>query len=110
MPPGGEESARAFYEGVLGIPLVPKPPVLAARGGVWFEDGDLRVHLGVEPEFRPAKKAHPAFRVRDLDALVVVCRRAGHEVTAGDGVPGMRQAYVADPFGNRIELLRRSTI
>ena len=70
MPPGGEAAARAFYAGILGIPERAKPPHLARRGGCWFERGALKVHLGVEADFRPARKAHPAFIVRDLAALV----------------------------------------
>jgi catechol 2,3-dioxygenase-like lactoylglutathione lyase family enzyme len=102
MPPGGEESARRFYEGVLGIPRVPKPAPLAARGGCWFEDGDLRVHLGVEDDFRPARKAHPALVVSAFEEMLERLRAAGHEVRPGD-MPG--QAYVDDPFGNRIEIV-----
>jgi catechol 2,3-dioxygenase-like lactoylglutathione lyase family enzyme len=101
MPPGGEDAARGFYAGVLGIPEVPKPPHLAARGGCWFEDGPVKVHLGVEEDFRPARKAHPALRVDDLPGLLATLAARGHTVTAGD--PG--QAYVDDPFGNRIELV-----
>jgi catechol 2,3-dioxygenase-like lactoylglutathione lyase family enzyme len=105
MPPGQEDRARAFYTGVLGIPEIPKPAELAARGGVWFERGALRVHLGVEQDFRPAKKAHPGLRVRDLDALVARCRDAGYPVTEADPREASRQAFVYDPFGNRIELV-----
>lgn len=102
MPPGEEDRAAAFYEGVLGIPRVPKPAPLAARGGCWFERGDLKVHLGVEADFRPARKAHPAFAVSALAELVDRLRRAGIEVRPGDAT---NQAYVDDPFGNRIELM-----
>src|SRR5882724_1289705 len=70
MPAGGEQKARAFYAGLLGIPEVPKPPELARRGGAWFESGELRIHLGVDADFRPAKKAHPALQVSDLKALL----------------------------------------
>ena len=108
MPPGGEAAAEAFYSGVLGLPRVPKPEALAARGGCWFERGALRVHLGVEDGFRPARKAHPAIAVRDLGALVERLRASGVEVRPSDGVPGMEQAYVDDPFGNRIELIQRA--
>ena len=107
MPPGGEAEAEAFYTGVLGLPRVPKPEVLAGRGGCWFEAGGLRVHLGVEEGFRPARKAHPALAVRGLAGLVARLRAQGVEVRPGDGVPGMEQAYVDDPFGNRIELIER---
>lgn len=103
MPAGGEDAAAAFYEGVLGIPRVPKPPTLAARGGCWFEDGHgLRLHLGVDPCFRPARKAHPALVVDDWSTLAARLAAAGVEVRDGDQ-PGQR--YVDDPFGNRIELI-----
>jgi catechol 2,3-dioxygenase-like lactoylglutathione lyase family enzyme len=108
MPPGGEAEAEAFYTGVLGLPRVPKPEVLAARGGCWFERGALRVHLGVEEGFRPARKAHPAIAVRDLASFVERLRADGVEVRPGDGAPGTQQAYVDDPFGNRIELIQRA--
>lgn len=105
MPPGCEADAARFYEGLLGIPQVPKPPVLAARGGCWFEDGAVRVHLGVEDGFRPARKAHPALRVRDLAALVETMRAAGVSVVDGERVDAARRVYVDDPFGNRLELI-----
>jgi catechol 2,3-dioxygenase-like lactoylglutathione lyase family enzyme len=105
MPAGGEERATAFYEGVLGIPRVPKPAELAARGGCWFERGRLRVHLGVEEDFRPARKAHPALAVTGIDALCAALEAAGHPVRRAEDVPGMPQWYVDDPFGNRIELV-----
>jgi catechol 2,3-dioxygenase-like lactoylglutathione lyase family enzyme len=104
MPPGGEGDARAFYRGLLDIPEVPKPPELAKRGGVWFESGVLKIHLGVEADFRPARKAHPALLVGDLRALVERLREAGVEVR-DEPMEGHYRVYVADPFGNRIELL-----
>lgn len=108
MPAGREAEAVAFYQGLLGIPNVPKPAALAARGGCWFEAGPpeartLKVHLGVEEGFRPARKAHPALRVDDLAALVDRLRDEG--VTVSDGDPLGAQYYVDDPFGNRIELV-----
>ena len=105
MPPGGEDTATAFYEGLLGIPRVPKPPHLEARGGCWFEHGELKVHLGVEADFRPARKAHPALRVDDLPALVRTLRAAGCVLRDDEPLPGHDRVYVDDPFGNRIELL-----
>src|SRR4051812_21848565 len=105
MPRGGEDRAREFYSGLLGIPEVPKPEALAARGGVWFVRGDVKVHLGVDAEFRPALKAHPAFLVEDLGALVERLRAAGVEAVDDDLLPAYRRAYVADPFGNRLELM-----
>ncbi len=105
MPAGAEDRATAFYEGVLGIPRVPKPPELEARGGCWFEREGLRVHLGVEDDFRPARKAHPALAVDDLDGLRSALEAAGHAVRCTEDVPGMPQWYVDDPFGNRVELV-----
>jgi len=104
-PAGAEDRATAFYESVLGIPRVPKPPELAARGGCWFERGHLRVHLGVDEDFRPARKAHPALAVSGIDALCTALEAAGHPVRRAEDVPGTPRWYVDDPFGNRIELV-----
>jgi len=106
MPPGREIEARAFYADLLGIPEVPKPSHLARRGGCWFERGALRVHLGVEEEFRPARKAHPAFLVDDLAVLKGTLERAGFLVHTGEPLEGYERAYVDDPFGNRVELMQ----
>jgi len=105
MPPNGEEAARSFYIGVLGLIEKPKPPRLAERGGVWFERGELKIHLGVESDFRPAKKAHPALLVDGLDELIRQCEEAGAPVVWDEPLDGFRRAYVNDPFGNRIELI-----
>jgi catechol 2,3-dioxygenase-like lactoylglutathione lyase family enzyme len=105
MPQGGEARAREFYQGLLGIPEVPKPPAMAARGGCWFERGALRVHLGVEAEFRPARKAHPAFVVTGLSALTTRLREASHACREDGELAGYDRVFVDDPFGNRIELL-----
>jgi catechol 2,3-dioxygenase-like lactoylglutathione lyase family enzyme len=107
MPRGREEDARLFYAGVLEMTEIPKPEDLAKRGGVWFESGSAAVHLGVEDDFRAAKKAHPALLVSDLAEVVRRCRAAGYETTTDRPLPGFDRAYVADPFGNRIELLER---
>jgi catechol 2,3-dioxygenase-like lactoylglutathione lyase family enzyme len=105
MPAGAEDLAEAFYAGLLGLERVPKPEPLAARGGCWFVHGSTSVHLGVEADFRPARKAHPAFVVRDLPALEAVLEAGGAEVRPNpDSEPG-RGSYVDDPFGNRIELI-----
>lgn len=104
MPRGGEEKAREFYSGLLNIHEVPKPPELAARGGCWFEDGDLKVHLGAEENFRPALKAHPALLVENLENLITKLTADGVDVETKD-VEGQTHAYIHDPFGNRIELL-----
>ena len=105
MPTGREDDARAFYEGVLSIPEATKPPHLAKRGGCWFERGPLKVHLGVEAEFRPAKKAHPAFIVDDLAGLTISLARAGYPVRSEEPLEGYTRVYVDDPFGNRLELM-----
>ena len=105
MPPGHEVEARAFYAGLLGIPEVAKPPHLARRGGCWFEDMSVRVHLGVEADFRPARKAHPAFVVGDLAGLAQRLATAGHVVKTDEPLEGWTRVYVDDPFGNRLELM-----
>ncbi|MGC9369856.1 MAG: VOC family protein [Paracoccaceae bacterium] len=105
MPAGGEAAARAFYGTLLGLEETPKPPELAARGGAWFEKGALRLHLGVEEDFRPARKAHPALLAEDLPALAERLERAGASVHWDRNLPGFRRFYTADPFGNRIEVL-----
>jgi catechol 2,3-dioxygenase-like lactoylglutathione lyase family enzyme len=105
MPPGMEQAAREFYEGLLGIPEVPKPENLAKRGGAWFERGSLKIHLGVEAEFRPARKAHPALLVEDLAGLIAHLKARGVVVIDDEALEGYVRVYVADPFGNRIELM-----
>jgi len=106
IPVGGEALARRFYGELLGLAEVPKPPNLAARGGAWFQCGPLQLHLGIESEFRPAKKAHPALLVSDLAGLLNTLTAAGCEVKY-DSVPvqGFDRAFISDPFGNRIELV-----
>jgi catechol 2,3-dioxygenase-like lactoylglutathione lyase family enzyme len=105
MPAGREADARAFYGGLLGLPEQPKPPHLAARGGCWFESETVKVHLGVDADFRPARKAHPALLVRDLPALVATLRAAGVELVDDEPLEGFDRVYASDPFGNRLELL-----
>ena len=107
MPAGREEEARAFYSSLLGLPEVPKPEDLAKRGGVWFESSQVKIHLGVDREFRPARKAHPALLVRDLGLLVDRLRAAGVAVD-DEPLSGWERVYVTDPFGNRLELMERS--
>ena len=102
MPRDGEARARTFYVDALGLVEVPKPAALAGRGGCWFELGATRLHLGVEDDFRPARKAHPALLVDGLDAFVAA---RGLAFTWADDVPGVVHGYVDDPFGNRIELV-----
>ena len=106
MPAGREDEARAFYQGLLGIPGTPKPANLALRGGCWFENGSVKVHLGVDKDFAAARKAHPAFIVDDLAMLVRRLERAGHPVRDDEPLEGFDRVYVDDPFGNRIELMQ----
>jgi ubiquinone/menaquinone biosynthesis C-methylase UbiE/catechol 2,3-dioxygenase-like lactoylglutathione lyase family enzyme len=107
MPRGEEEQARAFYGGVLGLEELPKPPALAARGGVWFRCGDQQIHLGVEEDFHPQRKGHPGLLVRDLSSIRAQLEAAGAPIVSDDLLPDYERFYTADPFGNRIECLRR---
>jgi catechol 2,3-dioxygenase-like lactoylglutathione lyase family enzyme len=109
MPAGDEDKAREFYSGLLGIPEVQKPAALAQRGGVWFEQGPVKLHLGVESDFHPARRAHPALLVRDLAALVRRLAAAGVHLVDDDSLPRYDRVYVSDPFGNRIELMEERT-
>lgn len=106
MPPGEEAAARAFYSGLLGLLEVPKPPRLAARGGCWFEAAGVKLHLGVEADFRAARKAHPALLVDDLAGLCTALEAAGVTVVPDHDIPGLARCHVSDPFGNRIELMQ----
>jgi len=107
MPAGREAEARAFYQDILGIPELRKPPALAKRGGCWFERGALKVHLGVEADFRPARKAHPALLVEGLAELIVRLKAAGHPVIE-EPMAGYRRIYTEDPFGSRLELMEKA--
>jgi catechol 2,3-dioxygenase-like lactoylglutathione lyase family enzyme len=107
MPAGREAEARAFYAGVLELEERGKPANLAKRGGCWFESGPVRVHLGVDPDFHPAAKAHPAFLVADVRELARKAETAGYRVVADEPLDGYDRLYVYDPFGNRIELMQR---
>jgi len=106
MPAGEEARAIEFYSGVIGMQVLAKPLELAKRGGAWFASAGLQLHLGVDPDFRPARKAHVAFRCTDFENLIERLKAAGHTVTPG-GVfeDGVAHAYVDDPFGNRLELV-----
>ena len=108
MPAGEEDKARVFYMEQLGFTEIPKPPDLAKRGGAWFQAGNVQIHLGVEAEFRPARKAHPAFIVDDLDLLITRVQHAGYETDISQPtLVGYKRAHVFDPFGNRIELMEK---
>jgi catechol 2,3-dioxygenase-like lactoylglutathione lyase family enzyme len=106
MPRGEEDTARRFFVGVLGMTEVDKPPALAARGGAWFREARLELHLGVEDDFRPARKGHPGILVDDLDDVVRRLHEADQDVAWDDGFPGFRRVYAQDPFGNRLEFLQ----
>jgi catechol 2,3-dioxygenase-like lactoylglutathione lyase family enzyme len=106
MPAGGEDAARAFYAGLFGLAEQAKPANLAIRGGCWFAGPGVKLHLGVEADFRPARKAHPAFVVDDVAALAGRLADAGHRVVTDAPLAGYDRVYVDDPFGNRIELMQ----
>jgi catechol 2,3-dioxygenase-like lactoylglutathione lyase family enzyme len=105
MPTGKEDAAREFYGTLLGMTEVPKPPELAKRGGCWFASGGVQIHLGVETEFHPARKAHPALRCRDYEGLVARLRSARVDIEHDAAIPGVRRCHIVDPFGNRVELI-----
>lgn len=117
MPSGEEEKARGFYINILGFTETPKPVELAKRGGAWFQNvptsvelpsGTVQLHLGVEQDFRPARKAHPAFVVDNLDELITKAQSAGYETdNSQPPLDGYKRAHVFDPFGNRIELMEK---
>ena len=105
IPKGSEALCRTFYCDLLGWREVEKPPILATRGGLWLDIGEGQVHLGVEDDFRPARKAHPALLVEDLDALAEKLRAASVAVTFDEAIPGVRRFYANDPVGNRLEFI-----
>lgn len=105
MPAGEEQTARRFYRDLIGMIEIPKPAELVNRGGCWFQSGSVHLHLGVEPDFRPARKAHPALGCRDYDALTSRLRGMGIEVKDDHNLPGVRRSHIEDPFGNRLELI-----
>lgn len=105
MPVGAEAQARQFYSGVLGLAEIPKPAALAVRGGAWFQCGPVQLHLGADPEFRPAKKAHPALVVADFTVFSAILGGHGVSLKAEEAVAGRQRATLFDPFGNRLELI-----
>ena len=106
IPRGGEGECRAFWGDVLGMQELEMPTVLAARGGCWFRSGGFEIHLGVEDDFAPARKAHPGILVARIDDVAARLVASGVEVTWDDTFPGHRRFYAADPFGNRLEFLQ----
>jgi catechol 2,3-dioxygenase-like lactoylglutathione lyase family enzyme len=106
IPPGGEDAARAFYAGMLGMPELPKPSTLAGRGGVWFACGAQQLHCGVEELVAPSRR-HPALRTDDLDGLRARLEANGYPIRTDAELPGYRRFYTEDPFGNRLECMEK---
>ena len=104
-PAGSERAARAFWGDSLGFEEVAKPPALAARGGCWFRGNGIEIHVGIEHDFAPARRAHPGFIVDGLDGWAARLQDGGHDVTWDDDFPGMRRFYATDPCGKRLEFL-----
>ena len=107
IPVASESRARAFYSGILGFTEIPKPPEMAERKSIWFVAGTVNLHLGIELDFTPAKRAHPAFLVENLDTILAACERAGIATKPDTSFNGYRRVHVFDPFGNRLELVER---
>lgn len=107
IPKSGEDEARVFYGELLGLKELPKPADMANRGGCWFAASDRQIHLGIEADFRPAKKAHVALNTTGLDALRVRLEKAGYETNDDSDVDGRKRFFTHDPFGNRIEFMDR---
>ena len=108
IPIGSEDRARAFYAGILGFIEVEKPASMVNRKSIWFKAGSVSLHLGLEPDFHPAKRAHPAFVVDNLSQILATCEAAGVTVKPDTSFNGFRRAHVFDPFGNRLELMEVS--
>ncbi len=108
MPADGEDIARRFFVELIGMTETPKPSELAKRGGCWFRSGKVDVHLGVEQDFRPALKAHLALVCENYDALIAKLKLANVPVKEDFEIPGTRRSHIADPFGNRIELIAKT--
>jgi predicted enzyme related to lactoylglutathione lyase len=109
IPVGGETRARDFYIGILGLTEIAKPASMAGRNSIWFAAGSVNLHLGIEEDFHPAKRAHPALVVDNLDDIVAACERAGHLAKPDTSFNNFRRVHVFDPFGNRLELMESTT-
>lgn len=108
MPEAQENAARTFYINILGFTETPKPSALLKRGGAWFQSGNVQLHLGIEKDFHPARKAHPAFIVDNLDTILEKVQQAGYEWDESQPpLDGYKRAHIYDPFGNRIELMEK---
>ena len=110
IPVGGEKRARDFYVGILGFTEVAKPAAMAGRKSMWFAAGPVNLHLGIEEEFHPARRAHPALVVDDLEGIVAACSRANLQTKPDVSVNGFRRVHVFDPFGNRLELMQSESV
>ena len=108
IPIGSEDRARAFYAGILEFVEVEKPATMAKRNSIWFRAGSVSLHLGLEPDFHPAKRAHPALVVDGMDQVLTACQRANITVKPDVSFNGFRRVHIFDPFGNRLELMERS--
>ena len=108
IPMGSEDRARAFYAGILGFVEVEKPVTMAKRNSIWFRAGSVSLHLGLEPDFHPAKRAHPAFVVDGMDQILAACERANITIKPDVSFNGFRRVHIFDPFGNRLELMEHS--
>ena len=106
-PKGSEDIVRKFFQDTLGLDEVEKPESLKKRGGLWFQFGNHQIHIGIEEPFYPAKKAHPAFAIENLEALKQHLLTNGIDVTDDDRIPGVKRFFISDPFGNRMEFLER---
>jgi catechol 2,3-dioxygenase-like lactoylglutathione lyase family enzyme len=110
IPVGAQAQAREFYVGILGFTEIAKPAEMAGRSSIWFIAGPVNLHLGIEPDFQPAKRAHPAFVVDGIDEILVACKRAGLATKPDSSFSGFRRVHVFDPFGNRLELMQRESV
>lgn len=110
IPIASEQRARAFYCGILGFREIAKPAEMAERKSLWFAAGKVKLHLGIEADFHPAKRAHPAFIVEGLNAILAACERDGVSAKQDNSFQGFRRFHVFDPFGNRLELMERETL
>lgn len=104
-PKGSEDTARHFFKDILGIDELEKPEELKKRGGVWFQFANHQIHIGIEEPFYPAKKAHPAFEIENIEALKIHLNKNGIQVIEDENLPGAKRCFISDPFGNRLEFL-----
>ncbi len=106
MPKEGEAKARSFYQSILGLNEIEKPEPLKSRGGCWFKNENVQIHLGVEDDFRPARKAHPAFRVFNYNSFIKRLIENDVSIKEDSSLDGIERFYAEDPFGNRIEFIK----